>query len=75
MAFSAIISWMSDHSGTSATREFYDEQGWHEEGGVSLDNHLFGVKEDWPIRIEQSSDTADVRLKNNQGLTTGTPKN
>lgn len=35
------------------------------------DNRFLGF--DWPIRIEQSSDTADVRLKNNQGLTTGTP--
>jgi hypothetical protein len=31
------------------------------------DNRFLGF--DWPIRIEQSAATADVRLKNNQGLT------
>jgi len=41
---------------------------------VTIEHNRF-LGFDWPIRIEQSSDTADVRLKNNQGLTTGTPKN
>lgn len=36
------------------------------------DNRFLGF--DWPIRIEQSSDTADVRLKNNEGLTTDRQK-
>ncbi len=39
-------------AGTPQTREFYDEHGWREKDGVSLDADLFGVKEDGPIRIE-----------------------
>jgi ubiquinone/menaquinone biosynthesis C-methylase UbiE len=38
--------------GTQETQRFYDEIGWKEEGGASIDRHLFGVKEDGPIRIE-----------------------
>jgi SAM-dependent methyltransferase len=34
------------------TRRFYNETGWKEHDGVSVDRALFGVKEDGPIRIE-----------------------
>jgi ubiquinone/menaquinone biosynthesis C-methylase UbiE len=43
---------MGKPSGSPKTREFYDEQGWRDVGSTSLDGHLFGVKQDGPIRIE-----------------------
>lgn len=39
-------------AGTEETRRFYDERGWHREGGELVDRKLFGVKEDGPIRVE-----------------------
>jgi ubiquinone/menaquinone biosynthesis C-methylase UbiE len=39
-------------SGSPETRRFYDETGWTELDGASVDRHLFGVKEDGPIRRE-----------------------
>jgi ubiquinone/menaquinone biosynthesis C-methylase UbiE len=39
-------------TGTPETQRFYDEQGWKEKDGAPIDRHLFGVKEDGPIRIE-----------------------
>jgi len=39
-------------SGTQETRRFYNEVGWTEDDGASVDRQLFGVKEDGPIRIE-----------------------
>jgi SAM-dependent methyltransferase len=38
-------------SGTERTKRFYEERGWKEEDGASVDRKLFGVKEDGPIRI------------------------
>ena len=35
---------------------FYDEQGWTEQDGVAVDQILFGVKEDGPIRKELHQD-------------------
>jgi ubiquinone/menaquinone biosynthesis C-methylase UbiE len=50
-------TWMKNAStktitGTAGTRAFYDEIGWKEQNGASVDRHLFGVKEDGPIRVE-----------------------
>jgi SAM-dependent methyltransferase len=39
-------------TGTRETQRFYNESGWREEGGASVDHNLFGVTEDGPIRIE-----------------------
>jgi ubiquinone/menaquinone biosynthesis C-methylase UbiE len=43
---------MHKATGTEQTRQFYDNEGWTEQGGVSVDQMLFGVKEDGPIRKE-----------------------
>lgn len=43
---------MTKPAGTEETRRFYDERGWHREDGQLVDQKLFGVKEDGPIRIE-----------------------
>ena len=43
---------MTRKSGTDTTKRFYDERGWKEEDGASVDHNLFGVKEDGPIRVE-----------------------
>lgn len=43
---------MIKKTGTEQTRRFYDEEGWKTRDGASVDNNLFGVKEDGPIRIE-----------------------
>lgn len=45
---------MTDKSlkGTEVTKEFYNREGWHKYDGKTLDNKLFGVKEDGPIRVE-----------------------
>ena len=37
-------------TGSQETRQFYDNIGWQEEFGQSVDNRLFGAKEDGPIR-------------------------
>src|ERR1019366_1348027 len=34
------------------TKRFYNESGWKERNGESIDRDLFGVKEDGPIRSE-----------------------
>ena len=39
-------------TGSQETQRFYDETGWKEKDGISVDHHLFGVKEDGPIRIQ-----------------------
>jgi SAM-dependent methyltransferase len=39
-------------SGTRETQRFYNEVGWKEKDGASVNNKLFGVKEDGPIRLE-----------------------
>ena len=43
---------MTKKTGTEETKRFYDEKGWKEQDGKSVDLHLFGVKEDGPIRME-----------------------
>lgn len=43
----------ADHS--SAVRRFYDEVGWTTRGDRSIDLHLFGTKEDGPIRQQLSA--------------------
>ncbi|PSO50807.1 MAG: hypothetical protein BRC40_15100 [Cyanobacteria bacterium QH_8_48_120] len=43
---------MSKHTGTEATKLFYDQLGWKERDGRAVDPYLFGVHEDGPIRIE-----------------------
>lgn len=43
---------MTEKTGTEQTKRFYDEKGWKKEDGSSVDHHLFGVKEDGPIRRE-----------------------
>ncbi len=43
---------MHKATGTEQTRSFYDNEGWTEQGGESVDHLLFGVKEDGPIRKE-----------------------
>ena len=43
---------MGGKSGSLETRKFYDERGWHDVGATSLDRHLFGMKQDGPIRVE-----------------------
>ncbi len=43
---------MTEPSGSDKTRAFYDKQGWTVRDGASVDQILFGVKEDGPIRIE-----------------------
>ena len=43
---------MGRKKGSEETRRFYDETGWKERDGSSVDRHLFGVKEDGPIRME-----------------------
>jgi SAM-dependent methyltransferase len=42
---------MTKLTGTERTKRFYEEKGWTEEDGASVDHNLFGVKEDGPIRI------------------------
>jgi ubiquinone/menaquinone biosynthesis C-methylase UbiE len=42
---------MTKVSGTRATQRFYNETGWKERDGASVDRNLFGVKEDGPIRV------------------------
>jgi ubiquinone/menaquinone biosynthesis C-methylase UbiE len=42
----------SSRHGTDETRRFYDDVGWCIQGGDPVDRHVFGVKEDGPIRIE-----------------------
>jgi ubiquinone/menaquinone biosynthesis C-methylase UbiE len=41
--------------GSQETRRYYDQTKWKEEDGISVDHHLFGVKEDGPIRIQLHS--------------------
>ena len=41
---------MSKITGTRETQHFYNESGWREEGGASVDHNLFGATEDGPIR-------------------------
>jgi 2-polyprenyl-3-methyl-5-hydroxy-6-metoxy-1,4-benzoquinol methylase len=43
---------MRRKTGTEGTRTFYNETGWKEQDGASVDHHLFGVKEDGPIRVD-----------------------
>ena len=43
---------MTRTAGTEATQRFYNETGWKEQDGSSVDRNLFGVKEDGPIRVE-----------------------
>ncbi len=43
---------MDKLTGTERTKRFYEEKGWKEEGGESVDRKLFGTKEDGPIRVE-----------------------
>jgi SAM-dependent methyltransferase len=43
---------MNKIAGTPETQRFYNETGWKERDGNSIDYHLFGVKEDGPIRVE-----------------------
>ncbi len=43
---------MIERTGTKQTQRFYDEVGWKEKDGKPVDQHLFGVKEDGPIRVE-----------------------
>lgn len=43
---------MSRITGTRETQRFYNESGWREEGGASVDHNLFGATEDGPIRKE-----------------------
>jgi ubiquinone/menaquinone biosynthesis C-methylase UbiE len=42
-------------SGREETKEFYDHKGWRKRDSETLDRHLFGVKEDGPIRRELSA--------------------
>lgn len=43
---------MGSETGTDATREFYDTDGWARTAdGNTVDGDLFGVKEDGPIRV------------------------
>jgi len=42
---------MKNKTGTERTRTFYNETGWKEHDGASVDHHLFSVKEDGPIRV------------------------
>jgi ubiquinone/menaquinone biosynthesis C-methylase UbiE len=39
-------------SGTQETRRFYNETGWKQQNGASVDHNLFGATEDGPIRVE-----------------------
>ncbi len=39
-------------TGTPATREFYEREGWSRTDGQLKDSALFGIKNDGPIRIE-----------------------
>ena len=48
----AVSREMTMVTGTEQTQRFYDETGWKEQDGASIDHHLFGVKEDGPIRVE-----------------------
>jgi SAM-dependent methyltransferase len=43
---------MTRKTGTEETQRFYNETGWKEQDGSSVDRNLFGVKEDGPIRVE-----------------------
>src|SRR5580698_3136435 len=43
---------MTEITGTEETQRFYNETGWQQQDGVLVDRHLFGVKEDGPIRVE-----------------------
>ena len=43
---------MTKKSGTTKTKTFYDEIGWKEKDGRTVDIELFGPKEDGPIRME-----------------------
>ena len=43
---------MTRKTGTAETQRFYDETGWKEQNGASVDHKLFGVKEEGPIRVE-----------------------
>ena len=43
---------MGAASGTTETRKFYDEAGWTETDGESVDRQMFGTRQDGPIRIE-----------------------
>lgn len=37
-------------TGSEKTKQFYDSEGWQKRDGQVIDRHLFGVKEDGPIR-------------------------
>lgn len=39
-------------TGTPATREFYEREGWKRADGRLKDSALFGIKNDGPIRVE-----------------------
>lgn len=45
---------MDNHSitGTDATREFYDKEGWRRTDGRLVDQAMFGIRDDGPIRRE-----------------------
>jgi ubiquinone/menaquinone biosynthesis C-methylase UbiE len=43
---------MTRMTGTRETRRFYEETGWKQQDGASVDHNLFGATEDGPIRIE-----------------------
>jgi SAM-dependent methyltransferase len=49
-------------TGTRETQRFYNESGWREEGGASVDHNLFGVTEDGPIR-KQLNDLHQERIR------------
>lgn len=38
-------------AGSEETKKFYDRVGWRKKDSKFIDNHMFGVKEDGPIRI------------------------
>src|SRR5438093_1235329 len=40
----------TDVRGTPATRQFYDTRGWKRENDQLVDQRMFGVREDGPIR-------------------------
>ena len=42
----------SQPAGTESTRRFYDRIGWLKQDGKLVDSHMFGVKEDGPIRVD-----------------------
>jgi len=55
----SVIVVMNNKTGTDETRRFYNQTGWKQENGTSIDKNLFGVKEDGPIRVELNRSHGD----------------